>query len=69
MSGAPVPADVRATALTRRVREGAYYTDGVSLAEVVRVYVLGHVQLRDARTEEIFGYGITDFRREWWRVR
>jgi hypothetical protein len=48
---------------------GAYYTDGARLAEVTRVYPLGHVQMRDAATGDHIGAGIGAFRRDWWRVR
>lgn len=56
-------------ALTQRVEVGAYYTDGQRLAEVTRVYPLGHVQMRDSRTGEPLGAGIDAFRRYWWLVR
>lgn len=52
--------------LTQRVKVGAYYTDGANLAEVRRVYPLGHIQLIDCSTEEIVGFGIDAFRRRWW---
>jgi hypothetical protein len=54
------------TAYTQRVRVGSYYTDGHRLAEVVRVYPLGHIQLRDSRTGEHIGCGIARFREDWW---
>jgi hypothetical protein len=63
-----LPLDV-ARAYTQRVEVGAYYTDGERLAEVTRVYPLGHVQMRDAATGEHIGTGIGAFRRAWWRVR
>jgi hypothetical protein len=50
----------------QRVKVGSYYTDGRRLAEVVRVYPLGHIQLRDAQTDEHIGCGIAAFRRDWW---
>ena len=53
----------------RRVAVGAYYTDGARLAEVTRVYALGHVQMRDSVTGQHIGCGIAAFRRGWWRVR
>jgi hypothetical protein len=53
----------------RRVKPGAYYTDGKCLAEVYRVYELGHIQLLDVQTNEILGYGIEEFRRNWWLVK
>lgn len=55
--------------LTERVEVGAYYTDGQRLAEVTRVYPLGHIQLRDARTGDVVGVGIDAFRRCWWLVK
>jgi hypothetical protein len=51
------------------VEIGAYYTNGQQLAEVVKVYGLGHIMLRDSSTEEWLGFGISAFRRDWWRVR
>lgn len=63
-----LPLDI-ALAYTQRVAVGAYYTDGARLAEVTRVYPLGHVQLRDAATGDHIGAGIGAFRRDWWRVR
>ncbi len=56
-------------AYTQRVKPGSYYTDGKHLVQVFRVYELGHVQVRDCETEEIWGYGIESFRRYWWLVR
>lgn len=58
-----------AVPFTQRVEVGAYYTDGERLAEVTRVYSLGHVQMCDALTGEHIGCGIAVFRRDWWRVR
>ena len=63
-----LPLDI-ALAYTQRVEVGAYYTDDARLAEVTRVYALGHVQMRDAATGEHIGACIGAFRREWWRVR
>ena len=63
-----LPLDI-ARAYTQRVEVGAYYTNGARLAEVTRVYSLGHVQMRDAMTGDHIGAGIGAFRRDWWRVR
>ena len=61
----------RAMALTKRVRVGAYYTDGKCLAQVYKVASLGHVMLEVVEGGEstVFGYGIDAFRRHWWLVR
>ena len=68
----------RRKALTRRVQVGAYYGNGRRLAEVVKVYALGYVLLRDVRVAESWdgdpgvaysGFGIDAFRREWWLVK
>lgn len=64
--------------LTARVRLWAYYTDGRRLAEVVKVYELGHIILRDVRVTDTWegdpfvcfiSVGIDGFRRDWWLVR
>ena len=57
------------SALTDRVHVGAFYTDGRRLAEVTRVYDLGHVAMLDALTGDYIGVGIIGFRAEWWLVR
>jgi hypothetical protein len=36
---------------------------------VTKVYLLGHVQLRDARTDALIPCGIRGFRRDWWKVK
>jgi hypothetical protein len=68
----------RRKALTRRVQVGAYYGNGERLAEVVKVYELGYVLLRDVRVAEGWqgdpsigysGFSIDAFRREWWLVK
>jgi hypothetical protein len=68
----------RRKALTKRVQVGAYYGNGERLVEVVRVYALGYVVLRDVRVSEAWvgdpcigysGFGIDAFRREWWLVK
>lgn len=58
-----------ASCLTDRVVVGAYYTNGVQLAEIVRIYPLGHIQIRDVVTEQIYGGSILQLRRYWWLVR
>jgi hypothetical protein len=55
--------------LTQRVREGAYYTNGTHLAEVVRTIPLGGVLLRNSEKGNEFIVGIDAFRRSWWLVR
>lgn len=63
----------RRKVLTRRVKVGAYYSDGARLAEVVKVYELGHIILRDVSPQwddnPYLGCSIDAFRREWWLVR
>ena len=68
----------RRKALTRRIQVGAYYGNGERLAEVVKVYELGYVLLRDVRVAESWrgdpsigysGFSIDAFRREWWLVK
>jgi hypothetical protein len=61
----------RAVALTKRVKVGAYYTDGKCLAQVHKVASLGHIMLEVVEGGEstIYGYGIYAFRRHWWLVR
>ncbi|HEX5979895.1 MAG TPA: hypothetical protein VFY52_02290 [Thermoleophilaceae bacterium] len=68
----------RRRALTRRVQVGAYYGNGERLAEVVKVYELGYVLLRDVRVADGWsgdpsigysGFSIDAFRREWWLVK
>jgi hypothetical protein len=61
--------DCTKRAHTRRIKPGSYYTDGKHLVQVYRVYDLGHIQVRDCETDEIWGYGIESFRRYWWLVR
>jgi hypothetical protein len=54
---------------TARVQTGAFYTDGRTVAQVMRVHALGHIQLQDARSGDWVGVGIRAFREHWWRVR
>jgi hypothetical protein len=56
-----------AAAHTLRVEVGAFYTNGTTLAQVTRVYPLGHVQMRDCVSGSPLGVGISEFRRTWWR--
>jgi hypothetical protein len=59
----------RRKALTRRVQVGAYYRNAETVAEIVKVYELGHVMLRDVGSGEWIGCGIDGFRAEWWLVK
>lgn len=54
---------------TQRIKPDSYYTDGERLVEIYRVYPLGHVHMRDVRTNEILGASIAVFRRDWWLVK
>lgn len=55
--------------LTQRIHPGAYYTDGMRLAEITRVYELGYIQMQDSASGDHIGFGIDAFRRRWWIAR
>lgn len=57
------------TPYTQRVDVGAYYTDGIQVWEVVRVYDLGAVDLRNASTYAGRSMGIDAFHRTMWLVK
>jgi hypothetical protein len=60
---------VASTPYTQRVKVGAYYTDGITLYEVVGVNPLGSVDVRDVYLGRCRTLGIDAFRRSVWLAR